>query len=67
METLAVIGVVLVCSMVLGLQHLFNYWIRQDLDRTPTPIFGVIGIIASAIILLATILKVVAVWGCSPK
>lgn len=64
METLAVIAVVLTCAMILGLQHLFNYWIRQDLNKTPVPIFGVLGIIASVIILLATILKVVDVWGC---
>ena len=67
METLAVIAVVLICAMVIGVQHLFNYWLRQDVNRTPVPIFGGLGILASAIILLLTILKIVDVWGCSPQ
>lgn len=62
METLAIIAIVLICSAVIGLQHLFNYWIRQDVNKTPNPIFGVFGIFLSVVVLGVTICKAIEVF-----
>lgn len=62
MKTLAVIAVVLICLLVIGSQHLFNEWIRKDLGETPLPLFGVLGIVLSLLLLWATIYNAVVIF-----
>lgn len=62
MVTLATIGLVLICLLVVGLQHLFNYWIRQDMHDTPLPILGVFGILISLLVLGITIYNSILIF-----
>lgn len=62
MKSLAVVAVVLICLLVVGLQHLFNYFLRQDISETPLPIVGAVGILMSLIILFMTIYNIVLIF-----
>jgi hypothetical protein len=53
MKTLAIIGIVLIMGLVIGLQHLFNWFLRKDLDKSPLPILGALGIVVSIAITFA--------------
>lgn len=62
MKGLAIFAIVLICGSCIGLQHVFNYWIRQDVLKTPLPIIGIYGIIISVVVLAFTIYEAIQIF-----
>lgn len=58
MKTLEIILISLICIIILGLQHLFNYLIRKNFYE-----LGIFGIIISAIVLGIAIYNFIQIFG----